>query len=121
MPNCAAAHREALSPYRGRASFAAVLRNPPDRESAHRRRYRWPSRTCARCRQVRTIESAVSCRPPHHKTHAATIGDFLVALIEAAVFERDDPLRRARLAFTHGQDHRLRPQGVAGKDRLWEL
>src|SRR5712664_12534 len=75
------------------------------------------SRIYARCPPAQTEGSAISCGTPHHQSGAAAIGDFLVLLIEAPMFERDYSLGRTGLAFAHSQNLRLRPQGITGKDR----
>src|ERR1700681_3242028 len=121
MPSRAADHPADFSPCRGQASCAAARRNLPDRESARQRRCRKPSRTYARCRPGQTEGSAISCGTPHHQAGAAAICDFLIALIETTMFERDYSLSRPRLAFAHSQNFRLRPKGITGKDRTWKL
>src|ERR1700687_2920297 len=117
MPSRAADRPAGFSPYRAQAPCAAAQRNLPDRESARQRRCRKPSRTYARCRPGQTEGSAISCGTPHHQPGAAAVCDFLIALIETTMFERDYSLSRAGLALAHSQNFRLRPQGITCKDR----
>src|SRR3954470_22961404 len=78
-------------------------------------------RICVRCLPVRTAGNVISCGVPHHQSGATAIGDFLVVLIEAAMLEGHDTLGRAGLALAHGQNFRLRPYGITGKDRAWKF